>query len=129
MLHVCVQKFDVTGTVQIFLGTKRSLKSKPPMMKIKPPYSNRMLYANTNYCFTQLYVNIKQMGALSPKRKNGAQGRNSSPPKKFTYLASNLKAKLPCQFCSYFYCRGIKNGQWTETDTSFPSHSLFLPVH
>ena len=26
MFHACVQKFDVTDTAQIFLGTKRSLR-------------------------------------------------------------------------------------------------------
>ena len=25
ILHTCIRKFDVTGTAQIFLGTKRSL--------------------------------------------------------------------------------------------------------
>ena len=27
MLHTCVRKFDVTGTAQTFLGTKRSLSA------------------------------------------------------------------------------------------------------
>ena len=37
MLHACIQRFDVTGTVENVLGTKRGLSGQEVKKKINDP--------------------------------------------------------------------------------------------
>jgi len=48
MLHICIRRFDVTGTVDIFLETNQSLNKEETRADMENPRRNRDRIENTH---------------------------------------------------------------------------------